>query len=92
MENKPKEYKCVTLIGELSDWGKHVLLPFGCTLCGMPTVDCNKEEMPQLKNPLMADMINKYTEHKEWNITCEKCLEVMSIVAQANEIKKQKYN
>lgn len=71
--------KCVTLKGDLEDWGKHILMPFGVTLCGMPTVDCDKNKFPQLNHPNFKDMIFEYTEEK-WDITCEKCLEMMDIV------------
>lgn len=78
-----KEYKCVTLKGELADFGNHVLLPYGITLCGLPTVDANKEQFPQLNHPNMADMINEYTEVGEWRITCEKCLEIFEMAKDA---------
>lgn len=42
MENKKHfDVKCVTLKGDLSDWGKHILMPIGVTLCGIPTTDCD---------------------------------------------------
>ena len=89
--NEPA-YKCVTLIGELSDWGKHILMPFGCTLCGMPTVDAKKEQFPALNDKVFSDMISEYKEEKEWDITCEKCLEVFNIIKTGEEKRKAKKN
>ncbi len=70
-------YKCVTLKGELEDLGKHILLPFGTTLCGLPTPD-TIGKFPQLEK--MKDMISEYTEEKEWDITCEKCIGIFSMM------------
>lgn len=78
-------------IGELADFGNHVLLPEGVTLCGLPTVDANMERFPQLKDAAFADMLNEYTV-KEWDVTCEKCLEVFDIVQAANEKRKAENN
>lgn len=85
------KYQCVSLIGELADWGKHILLPYGITLCGMPTVDVNKEEFPQLKTAALSDIISEY-KVEEWNITCKKCLEIVDILSVAEEKKKAKNN
>jgi hypothetical protein len=74
-----KKIKCVTLNGELADWGKHILLPYGITLCGMPTIDVDKEQFPVLKDKNFADMIFEYT-NEEWEITCEKCLNMIDII------------
>lgn len=71
--------KCVTLKGELSDWGKHILMPNGLTLCGMPTVDASKKQFPQLTHPNFKDMISDYTT-EEWDITCKRCLDIIDIV------------
>lgn len=83
---KPKEElktKCVTLKGELEDWGKHILMPMGVTLCGMPTVDVDKDKMPQLNHPNFKDMIFEYTE-EEWDITCTRCLDMIDIVERSS--------
>jgi hypothetical protein len=78
------EYKCITLKGEFSDMGKHILLPFGCCLCGLPTVDAIGK-MPQLENPALSDLVSEYKEEKEWDITCEKCLNVYDIIKQKKD-------
>lgn len=84
-------YKCVSLIGELADWGKHVLLPFGCTLCGMPTVDASTDQFPALKEKALKDIISEY-KVEEWDITCEKCLNVLSIIERGEASRKAKNN
>lgn len=72
--------KCVTLKGELEDWGKHILLiPMGVTVCGMPTVDADKDKIPSLNHPNFKDLIFEYTEEK-WDITCERCLKMVDIL------------
>lgn len=76
-----KEYKCVCLKGEFKDMGNHILLPFGITLCGLPTVDAKVEEFPALKDKSLSDIISEYTEI-EWNPTCDKCLEVIVMFQQ----------
>lgn len=84
--------KCVTLVGELEDWGKHILLlPIGFTLCGQPTTDASVEQFPQLKEPLFANMVNEYKE-EEWDITCKRCLEMYDIMESGKEAKKAQQN
>lgn len=87
-----KELKCVTLKGDLEDWGKHVLLLSGNTMCGMPTVDTDTDEFIALKDPLMADMISEYIEEDEWEITCEKCLAVFDLIKEAERKRKSENN
>lgn len=83
-------YKCVQLIGELSDWGNHILMPFGVTLCGMPTIDADKEQFPALKEKALSDIISEYKELGEWNITCKRCLEVFETIERGNQSRKAK--
>lgn len=85
MSNKSEKYKCVSLKGELADFGNHILMPYGITLCGLPTVDCDKDEFPALKGEVFSDMISEYDVVGEWNITCKKCLEVVEIIGRANK-------
>ena len=73
------EMKCVILKGDLEDWGKHILMPFGITVCGMPTIDADKSKFKDLNHPNFKDIIFEYTEVK-WDITCEKCLEMIEIL------------
>lgn len=71
--------KCVTLLeGGAKDWGKHILLPFGVTLCGQPTPDAINQ-FRVLKEKNMVDLISPY-KIEEWDITCEKCLEAYDII------------
>jgi len=77
---KEQKVKCVTLKGELEDWGKHILAPYGITVCGMATVDADKDKFPSLNHPNFKDLIYEYTEEK-WDITCERCLEMIEIVS-----------
>lgn len=79
--------KCIKLKGELEDWGKHILmLPMGVTLCGCITVDANKEMFPILEKDTFQNMFNEYTV-EEWEITCEKCLDMVDVFDQINENK-----
>ncbi len=71
--------KCITLKGDFGNWGKHILIPFGVTLCGMPTVDVDKNKFPQLNHPNFKGLIFEYTEEK-WDITCKRCLENIDII------------
>lgn len=80
--NKNAPIRCVRLKGDLSDWGNHVFMPNGITLCGMPTVDTDKELFPILKNDVFKDMIFEYTE-QQWNITCKRCIDMFDIVDKA---------
>ena len=79
--------KCVTLTeGGAKDWGKHILMPNGVTLCGQPTPEAI-EHHPILKEKNMRDLVSKYKQ-EEWDITCEKCLEMYNIVEKHKESRK----
>ena len=45
-EKEELKTKCVNLKGELENWGRHILMPHGVTLCGMPTVDADSGFIP----------------------------------------------
>ena len=81
---KELKLKCVTLKGELADWRKHILMPIGVTLCGIPTIDCDSTQFPQIKEGAVKDLVSEYT-NEEWDITCEKCLEMINIVQKHKE-------
>lgn len=84
-----EQYKCITLLeGGAKDWGRHVLMPYGVTLCGQPTPEAVKM-FPVLIDPLMLNLISGYKEEK-WDITCEKCLEMVEIVKSAEKQKLRK--
>lgn len=70
------KFKCVSLVGGLADWGNHILMPYGITLCGMPTIDVNKDDFPSLKEKVLSDIISEY-KIEEWNITCKMCLDII---------------
>jgi len=76
---KNDKIKCVILKGEFSDMGNHILMPYGITLCGLPTVDADKKEFPQLENEIFSDMISEYDE-VDFNTTCEKCIEIFNML------------
>lgn len=77
---KPKfKTKCVQLKGELSYLGKHILMPFGVTLCGVPTPDCDAKQFPQIKEGVVKDLVSEYTD-QEWDITCIRCLDTVDIL------------
>lgn len=79
--------KCVTLLeGGAKDWGKHILMPNGVTLCGQPTPEALTHH-PILKEENMKDLISPYKQ-EEWDITCKKCLEMIDIVERHKEGKK----
>lgn len=86
MEKKKFTLTCVTLLqGGAKDWGKHILLPHGVTLCGQPTVEAI-EHFPVLKEDYMKDLVVNFKK-EEWEITCEKCLEMLDVVKRAKERK-----
>jgi len=85
-------YKCVSLKGEFSDFGNHILMPFGVTICGLPTVDASLKDFPQLSSPHLSDIISEYDEKDKWEITCEKCLTVFKMLEHANEKRKEQNN
>jgi hypothetical protein len=79
--------KCITFLeGGAKNWGKHVLLPYGVTLCGQPTLEA-LNHFPILKEDHMKDLVSRFKEEK-WDITCEKCLEVYDIIMKSKESKK----
>lgn len=82
--NAETNLKCVSLKGEIADWGKHILMPFGVTLCGIPTVDTDVEMFPQLKDKNFEGMRFSY-KIEPWNITCARCMEMISIVKTHSE-------
>lgn len=88
MEKKTDfKLKCVTLIdGGAKDWGKHILMPNGVTLCGQPTPEAVAMH-PILKDENMKDLISNYKQ-EEWDITCEKCLQMIDIVEKHKESRK----
>lgn len=64
------DLKCISLIGDLSHWGKHVYFnDMGVTLCGCFTVDYDKEQFKE-----MPEGITSEYKEEQWDITCEKCL------------------
>jgi len=80
--------KCISLVGELSDWGKHVYFPeMGVTMCGCFTIDYDKEKFKGMPE----DMPSEY-KVEEWDITCEKCLEMMDLMEGISNGKKAQQN
>jgi hypothetical protein len=87
MDKSDNNLKCVTLLeGGAKNWGKHILLPFGVTLCGQPTYEA-KNQFAALKNENMADLMVNYKE-EDWNITCKKCLQAYDIIMKSKESRK----
>ena len=80
------KYKCVSLKGEFENMGNHILLPFGVTLCGLPTTDASIKDFPQLTHHSFDGMISEYKEEPTWEITCEKCLAVFKILEAKKEM------
>lgn len=79
--------KCISITeGGAKDWGKHVLLPYGVTLCGQPTPEA-VSRFPVLKNKNLKGLIVNYIEEK-WDITCPKCIEMYDIIMQGKENRK----
>jgi hypothetical protein len=88
MSNKKPNICCIQLKGELYDWGKHIYLKdMGVTICGCFTVDYDKERFKGMPE----NMTIEYQE-EEWNITCEKCLEMTDIFEAINKGEKAKKN
>ena len=86
-----KELRSITFKDEIEGFeGKHCLLPFGMTLCGLPS----PEAPDKFKEGPFADLVSDFIEHKgeDWNITCKKCIEVFSIIEQGEAAKKAKRN
>lgn len=84
MANKGLKLKCVQLKGELNDWGKHVYFPdMGVTLCGCFTNDYNKEQFKK-----MPEGVTSEYEVVEWDIACEKCLDLTDMFSEINSTKK----
>lgn len=76
---KQIDLKCVSLIGELSDWGKHVYFnDMGVTMCGCFTVDYDKQKFKEMPEYLPSEY-----KIEEWDITCKKCLEIIEIMDKA---------
>lgn len=76
--------KCVSLIGELNDLGKHVFLPDeGVTLCGCFTNDYNK-----IRYKNMPDGVTSEYNVVEWDITCKRCLEIAGLFEKHDKAKK----
>lgn len=89
MNDKPN-LKCISLIGELADWGKHIyMVDLGVTICGCFTVDYDKDRFKDMPDGVTSE----YKIEKKFKITCEKCIEVMNIIIKGNEaIKKARIN
>lgn len=83
-----KQIKCVTLLeGGAKDWGKHILMGNAVTLCGQPTPGAVNYHPTLKDNPsTFKDLIVPYKE-EEWNITCEKCLELYDMIRVHKETK-----
>ena len=80
--------KCVSLIGELEYLGKHVFFPEeGVTLCGCFTDDYNKE-----RYRAMPENVTSAYEVVEWDITCERCLNITDMFAKIRQAKQEKQN
>ena len=81
MENKKLNLACISLIGELSYLGKHIYLTdTGCTICGCFTVDYDKDTYKNMPK----DIPSEYKVEK-WDITCERCFEMIDLIKRANE-------
>ncbi len=72
---------CVSLIGELAHLGKHVYFKdMGVTICGCFTVDYDKEQFKGMPE----NMTSEY-KTEDWDITCERCLEMTDIFDAINK-------
>lgn len=79
METKEFKTKCVTLLeGGAKDWGKHILMPNGVTLCGQPTPEA-VNQYPILNEQNMKGLVSQYKQ-EEWDITCPKCLDMVELL------------
>lgn len=81
--------KCVILGGELEYLGKHILMPQEITLCGVPTIYVDTKTFPVLKEKNLADFRSEYS-IVEWDITCERCLDILDILKEKREHDKTK--
>lgn len=82
------DIKRISLIGDLSDWGKHVYFnDMGVTLCGCFTVDYDKEKFKG-----MPDGVTSEYKEEEWDITCKKCLQMTDLFTEINAGVKAKNN
>lgn len=85
------QLRSITFTDEIEGFeGKHVLLPFGVTLCGLPS----NEAEEKFRSGPFADLVSNFIEHKgeDWNITCKKCIEVFSIIERGEASKKAQRN
>jgi hypothetical protein len=88
MTNKENDLKCISLIGELSYLGKHFYFNnMGVTMCGCFTVNYDKEKIKD-----MPEGVTSEYKVEEWDITCERCLNLMNMVEQQSIAKKCKMN
>ena len=66
--------------------GKHCLLPFGITVCGLPTIEASKEQFPALSDNSFKNFVSEFIEYtgENWDVTCKKCLEMFEIMKNKN--------
>ena len=73
-KDSDKDIKCVSINDPaISDFGKHILLPYNITLCGIGITGCQIPNYPQ-------DLIFNDYKIEKWDITCENCLELIGII------------
>lgn len=85
---KKMNLKCVSLIGDLSDLGKHIYLAeTGVTICGCFTVDYDKEMFKG-----MPEGVTSEYKIEEWDITCERCLDMVDMFEGINTERKKQNN
>lgn len=87
-KEKKLNLKCVSLIGELAYLGKHVYFgDMGVTLCGCSTIDYDKEKFKRMS----TNMTSEYTV-EDWDITCERCLDMTDMFKKIKLHKQEKEN
>ena len=88
MSKKKPDIGCVSLIGDLAYLGKHIYFKdMGVTICGCFTVDYDKEKFKNMPE----GMVSEY-KTEEWDITCERCLNMTDLFQQINDGKKAENN
>lgn len=88
MKDKKLNLKCISLIGDLDYLGKHVYFPdMGVTLCGCFTVHYDKTKFLN-----MPENIPSEYKTEEWDITCERCLEMTDMFERIKKGKQERQN